>query len=73
MEAQRDFLENGLPTENTVVEVVDCSCELSLQNILLECVGFGERKPAHTDLQDGYEDISTAVDEIEGKCINFKV
>ena len=73
VETKGHFLENGLPPEDVVIEVINCSWKLTLQNVLFKGVGLGERQVVDIDLEDRNEDVTSTIDQIERKSIYLQL
>ena len=73
MEAQVNFFENGLPSEDVVVEVVNSDGEFSLEDVFFEGVGLGQVQIVHADLENRDEDIPATVDKIKRQGIHLQL
>ena len=73
MEAQIDLFENGLPSEDVVVEIVNSDGELSFEDVFFEGVGLGQIQVVHADLENGDEDVPATVDEVKRQGVYLQL
>ena len=67
------FLENWLPPEDQVVEVVDDHVEVAFEDIFFEGVGFVEVESIDNDLQDGNEYVSAGVEQVKSQVLKIQI
>lgn len=61
MEEETDLLEDGLPSEDQIIEIVDHKFEITFKDVLLKGVRLAEIAPTYDDLQNRNENISPCI------------